>query len=99
MWLHSWFAGAALVTPENSMAIFFEQTAPPWTLTSHGRQGAEVSVSCASTSEASPGTPVANRCWTIWLGLNGYMDKPWGILQPTAADREVRDLIRPSTFW
>ena len=28
MWLHSWFAGAALVTPENSIAIFFEKGDP-----------------------------------------------------------------------
>ena len=27
MWLHGWFAGAAMVTPENSVAIFYEQAA------------------------------------------------------------------------
>jgi len=26
-------------------------------------------------------------------GYNGYMDKPWGILEPTAGDRMVRDLF------
>ena len=29
MWLHGWFAGAAMVTPENSLATFFEKPAAP----------------------------------------------------------------------
>ncbi|NQV35886.1 MAG: hypothetical protein HQ515_24560, partial [Phycisphaeraceae bacterium] len=28
LWLHSWFAGAAMVTPENSISIFFDQGDP-----------------------------------------------------------------------
>jgi hypothetical protein len=31
-------------------------------------------------------------------GYNGYMDKPWGILEPTAGDREVRDLFDHQLF-
>jgi len=31
-------------------------------------------------------------------GYNGYMDKPWGILEPTAGDREIRDLFDHQLF-
>jgi hypothetical protein len=31
-------------------------------------------------------------------GYNAYMDKPWGILEPTAGDREVRDLFDYQLF-
>ena len=42
MWLHAWFTGAAMVTPENSLAIFFEKPEPPWILTEHGRKASEL---------------------------------------------------------
>ena len=42
LWTHAWFAGAAMVTPENSLAIFFDQPASPWTLTSHGTTAARL---------------------------------------------------------
>src|SRR5215472_12070229 len=38
MWLHAWFAGAAMVTPENSIAIFFKPEEQPTALTPHGRK-------------------------------------------------------------
>ena len=97
MWLHAWFAGAAMVTPENSIAIFFEQAAPPWTLTAHGRKAAEV-FQCTQTHERGvPFTPVAIVLDHL-AGYNGYMDKPWGILEPTAGDRELRDLFDSQLF-
>ena len=39
-----------------------------------------------------PFTPVAIVLDHL-AGYNGYMDKPWGILEPTAGDRQVRDLF------
>ena len=92
MWLHGWFSGAAMVTPENSLAIFFEKAAAPWTLTSHGRKAAEVFQFTQSHERGVPWTPVAVVLDHL-AGYNGYMDKPWGILEPTAGDREVRDLF------
>ena len=59
MWLHAWFAGAALVTPENSIAIFFEKPAPPWTLTAHGAKAAEVFQFMQAHERGIPYTPVA----------------------------------------
>lgn len=97
MWLHAWFAGAAMVTPENSLAIFFEQAASPWTLTSHGRKAAEVFQFMRQHERGVPYVPVAILLDHL-AGYNGYMDKPWGILEPTPGDREVRDLFDYQLF-
>jgi hypothetical protein len=92
MWLHGWFAGAAMVTPENSSAIFFEQRAEPWALTEHGHKAADVFRFMQAHDRGVPFTPVAIVLDHL-AGYNGYMDKPWGILEPTAGDRQVRDLF------
>lgn len=97
MWLHSWFAGASLVTPENSIAIFFEAPQAPWTLTEHGRKAAEVFAFMQHHERGIPYTPIAVVLDHL-AGYNAYMDKPWGILTPTAADREVRDLFDHQLF-
>ena len=97
LWLHSWFAGAAMVTPENSIAIFFEQAAEPWTLTSHGQKAAEVFRFMREHERGVPYIPVAILLDHL-AGYNGYMDKPWGILPPTAGDRELRDLFDHQLF-
>jgi hypothetical protein len=97
MWLHGWFAGTAMVTPENSIAIFFEKAAAPWTLTEHGRKAAEVFQFVQSHDRGVPFTPVAIVLDHL-AGYNGYMDKPWGILEPTAGDREIRDLFDHQLF-
>jgi len=97
MWLHAWFAGAAMVTPENSIAIFFEQASAPWTLTAHGRKAAEVFQFMRAHERGVPFTPVAILLDHL-AGYNGYMDKPWGILEPTAGDRQVRDLFDHQLF-
>jgi hypothetical protein len=97
MWLHAWFAGAALVTPENSIAIFFEQASAPWTLTVHGRKAAELFRFMQAHERGVPFTPVAIVLDHL-AGYNGYMDKPWGILEPTSGDRQVRDLFDHQLF-
>lgn len=97
MWLHAWFAGAAMVTPENSIAIFFEKAEAPWTLTSHGRKGAEVFAFMRQHDRGVPYTPVAIVLDHL-AGYNGFMDKPWGILEPTDGDRELRDLFDGQLF-
>jgi hypothetical protein len=97
MWLHAWFAGTAMVTPENSVAIFFEKAASPWALTAHGRKAAEVYQFMRSHERGVPFTPVAIVLDHL-AGYNGYMDKPWGILEPTPGDRQVRDLFDHQLF-
>lgn len=97
MWLHGWFAGAAMVTPENSIAIFFEKPSSPWTLTSHGQKAAEVFQFMQRHERGIPYTPVA-IVLDHYAGYNAYMDKPWGILDPTAEDRELRDLFDYQLF-
>jgi hypothetical protein len=97
MWLHGWFSGAAMVTPENSIAIFFERPEAPWTLTKHGRKAAEVFQFARSHDRGVPYTPVA-IVLDHYGGYNAYMDKPWGILKPEKADRDVRDLFDHQLF-
>jgi len=97
MWLHAWFAGAAMVTPENSIAIFFDKAAAPWTLTAHGRKAAEVFRFMRAHDRGAPYTPVAVVLDHL-AGYNAYMDKPWGILEPTAGDRQARDLFDRQLF-
>lgn len=97
LWLHAWFAGAAMVTPENSIAIFFEQPEAPWTLTSHARKAVEVFGVMRQYPRGEPYTPVAVVLDHL-AGYNGYMDKPWGILDPTPGDRELRDLFDHQLF-
>lgn len=97
MWLHGWFSGAAMVTPENSIAIFFEKQEAPWTLTAHGRKAAELFAFMQGHDRGVPYTPVA-VVLDRYAGYNGYMDRPWGILEPSAGDREVRDLFDAQLF-
>lgn len=97
MWLHGWFAGAAMVTPENSIAIFFEKPEAPWTLTEHGRKASEVFQFMRSHDRGIPYAPIA-VVLDHEAGYNGYMDKPWGVLPPTGGDRELRDLFDAQLF-
>jgi hypothetical protein len=97
MWLHGWFAGAAMVTPENSVAIFFEKTSAPWPLTSHGRKAAELFQFMQTHDRGVPFTPMAVVLDHL-SGYNAYMDKPWGIMEPTEGDRQVRDLFDHQLF-
>jgi hypothetical protein len=97
MWLHGWFGGAAMVTPENSVAIFFEKAASPWPLTEHGRKASELFQFMKTHDRGVPFTPVAIVLDHL-AGYNGYMDKPWGILQPTSGDRQTRDLFDYELF-
>lgn len=97
MWLHAWFAGAALITPENSIASFFEAPEAPWTLTPHGQKGAEVFKFMQAHPRGIPYIPVAVVLDHL-AGYNAFMDKPWGILEPTPGDREARDLFDHQLF-
>jgi len=97
MWLHGWFAGAAMVTPENSIAIFFEPGEPKWRLTSHAERAKEVFAFMRDHDRGVPYTPIA-VVLDHYAGYNGFMAKPWGILEPTAGDTEVTDLFEEQLF-
>ena len=97
MWLHSWFAGAALVTPENSISIFFEKGDPDWILTEHGRMATEVYETMQTHDPGVPYTPVA-IVLDHYAGYNAYQGRPWGILENTPGDQETRDLFQQQLF-
>lgn len=97
MWLHSWFAGAALVTPENSIAIFFDKSDPDWTLTEHGRAATEIFETMQNHDPGVPYTPVA-IVLDHYAGYNAYQGRPWGILESTPGDQETRDLFQHQLF-
>jgi hypothetical protein len=97
MWLHSWFAGAALVTPENSISIFFEKGAPDWILTEHGEAAREVFEIISNNDPGIPYTPVA-IILDKYAGYNAYQGRPWGTLDPTPGDQEIMDLFQHQIF-
>jgi len=97
LWLHAWFAGAAMVTPENSLAIFFDNAEPPWKLTSHGRAAAEAFDFMQAHERGIPYTPVAIVLDHL-AGYNAYKGKPWGIIENSPGDLEIRDLFEHQLF-
>lgn len=97
MWLHSWFAGAALITPENSISIFFEKGDPYWQLTEHGHAAAEIFKITQAYDPGVPYTPVA-VVLDHYAGYNAYKGRPWGILENTPGDLETRDLFQQQLF-
>jgi len=86
-----------MVTPENSIASFFEKPQAPWALTPHGRKAVEVFDFMRRHDRGVPYMPVA-IVLDHFAGYNAYMDKPWGILDPTTGDRQVRDLFDYQLF-
>ncbi len=97
MWLHGWFAGAAMVTPENSIATFFDSPHAPWKLTSHGDKAAEVFAFMLAHDRGVPYTPVAVVLDHL-AGYNAYQGRPWGILEKTPGDQETYDLLEQQLY-
>ena len=97
MWLHGWFAGAAMVTPENSIGIFFETAQAPWKLTAHGEKAAELFAFMRSHDRGVPFTPIA-IVLDHMAGYNAYQGRPWGILDKTPGDQETYDLLEQQLF-
>lgn len=97
MWLHGWFSGAALVTPENSLNYFFKQKMMPWDLTPHGKKAAELFRFMKSHDRGIPYTPVA-LILDHKAGYNPYERRPWGIHENTIGDIETYDLFENQLF-
>jgi hypothetical protein len=97
MWLNGWFAGAAMVTPENSIGIFFETPHAPWKLTAHGEKAVELFAFMRSHDRGVPFTPIA-IVLDHMAGYNAYQGRPWGILDKTPGDQETYDLLEEQLF-
>jgi hypothetical protein len=97
MWRHAWFAGAAMVTPENSISTFFEEAKAPWKLTSHGEAAARTFQFMRDHDRGNPYTPLLVVLDHL-AGYNAYQGLTWGILEPTQGDREIRDLFETQLF-
>ncbi len=98
MWRHAWFAGAAMVTPENSSAIFFEEFKAPWTLTSHGEAAARAFEFMQSHDRGTPYTPVLVLLDHL-AGYAAYHERTWGVLPRTPGDQEVFDLLERQLYY
>ena len=97
MWRHAWFAGAALITPENSSASFFEEAKAPWTLTAHGQAAAKAFQFMRSHDRGTPYTPLLVVLDHL-AGYAPYHNLTWGILPRTQGDQEIFDLLERQIF-
>lgn len=97
LWLHAWFSGAAMLTPESGISMFFEKESPPYRLTRIGEMAARFHAGIRGREQGIPWTPVA-VVLDHYCGYNPYMAKPWGVLEPTEGDLEVRDLFEEQLF-
>lgn len=97
MWRHAWFAGAAMVTPENSFNSFFTTDRAPWELTSHGEAAAAAFRFMRSHDRGNPHTPLLVVLDHL-AGYNGYQGLTWGVLPRTPADQEIADLLEVQLY-
>ena len=106
MFLHAWFAGAAMLTPENSVNYFFaaEPNAtntkaaaadPSLLLTAHGRMGQQVNAMMRTHDRGTPHVPLL----VVLDKYAGYSRIPcntaavaWGTFRSNAAAAETRPL-------
>jgi len=97
LWRHAWFAGAAMVTPENSFNSFFTTSHAPWELTPHGEAAAAAFRFMRSHDRGNPHTPLLVVLDHL-AGYNGYQGLTWGVLPRTPADQEVSDLLEVQLY-
>lgn len=97
MWLHAWFAGAAMITPENSAGIWFEPGEPKYQLTPHARAAQEVFRFMCQHDAGTPYTPVAIVI-DRYAGYNAFQGRPWGILPVERGDEELSCLLEHQLF-
>lgn len=109
IWLHSWFAGTAMVTPEASLGNFFESAKPEWKvntkgqkigewkLTTHGKKGIEVNSIMENNDRGIPYMPIAVVLDHL-AGYNAYTGKTFGYLERTAGDWQIYDLFEEQLF-
>ena len=98
MMLQAWFAGAALITPENSINSFFDvlpTPGSPGVLSPHGQMGRDVNAFITSHDRGTPFIPVLviidehagySNCPCNWSGVR------WGIFSENSQAMETRHL-------
>ena len=94
---YGWFAGAALVTPENSVSIVFNNGNPNDGLNSWGVEQAKTYAFMLSHDRGVPYVPVA-IILDHYAGYNGFMGKAWGYFDFTAADWEMDNLFSEQLY-
>ena len=109
IWLHSWFAGTAWVTPEASLGNFFESDKPEWKVNSEGKKagewkltalgikGIEVNSIMETFDRGIPYMPIAVVVDHL-AGYNAYMGKTFGYLDRTPGDWQIYDLFEEQLF-
>ncbi len=97
LWLHGWFAGAALVTPENSANSFFNESAPDWPLSPHGEVAAEAFRFMRAHDRGTPYTPLLVLLDHL-AGYAPYHGRTFGILPRSPGDQEIFDLLELQLF-
>lgn len=98
LWRHAWFAGAALVTPENSSAIFFAESKAPWPLTAHGEAAAQAFQFMRTHDRGTPYTPLLIVLDHL-AGYAAYHERTWGVLPRTPGDQEIFDLLERQLYF
>jgi len=98
VWRHAWFAGAALVTPENSFNIFFEESKAPWKLTPHGEAAAKAFQFMRAHDRGTPHTPLLVVLDHL-AGYAPYHGRTFGILPRTPGDQEIFDLLERQLYF
>lgn len=97
LWRHAWFAGAAMVTPENSINSFFETGGSPWTLNRHGEAAGAAHRFMRDHDRGYPYTPLLIVLDRL-AGYCPYQGRTWGVLPLTAGDQEIYDLLETQLF-
>ena len=99
MWQYGWFAGAAYVSPENTIANSWFESYEPVILTPHAQKGQEFFrfIQDPEHDRGVPFTPIAIVI-DFYAGYNGYMGKAWGTLPFTAGDWQIDDLFTDQIF-
>ena len=97
-YLHSWFAGAAMLTPEGSFQMFYNTQTATSTLSPYGQAAAQDFAFMRTHDRGVAYTPV-----TILLdkyaGYNGFEGSPWGLASlKTAGDQKITDLFNKQLF-
>lgn len=98
IWRHAWFAGAAMVTPENSFNIFFEESKAPWNLTPHGEAAVRAFQFMRGHDRGVPHTPLLVVLDHL-AGYAPYHELTFGILPRTPGDQEIFDLLERQLYF
>jgi hypothetical protein len=94
---HGWFAGAGLVTPENSVEIVFNNNNVSDGLNSWGVEQAKTYAFMLAHDRGVPYMPVA-IVLDHYAGYNGYSGTAWNYYAFTAADLEIDNLFTEQLF-